>query len=93
MDIYDQQDIEVLQNRTVDHALPIIERMMKQRKDVCTCRDCRRDIAAIVLNKLPARYIICEQHAGQLRDFPSEEEVSSIVEEAFQTIKRHPHHF
>lgn len=36
-------------------------------EDVCTCERCQLDIMAIALNKLPPRYVVCDQGEAYVR--------------------------
>ena len=56
MGLYDNNDIISLTNRTINHILEDLEEALINDDEICTCRRCRLDFAAFILNQLPADY-------------------------------------
>lgn len=62
----------------------------------CTCEKCRLDIASYALNRLPPKYVVTLQ--GELlckldtEEYQFEMDVVSLIVQAAQIIKQHPHH-
>ncbi|MCP4214044.1 MAG: late competence development ComFB family protein [bacterium] len=90
MPLFDLQDREVVRNVNEDIVFAEVERLLMESSVQCTCRDCRRDVAAIVLNSLPPRYQVSHillQPPEGLRDTMERE-----IEKAFELVSRRPHH-
>ncbi len=88
---FDDYDMEVLQNRLKERVLPLIEEMLNRSPSMCRCRDCRLDVAAIVLNRCPANYVVSdlEKEISQKVD---DQEIIRQIEEAFDIVASNPHH-
>ncbi len=71
-------------------------RMLVDREDVCKCEHCRKDALALVLNRLPAKYIVTDK--GRIMTKIKETEVqfqADIIRElvkALEIIKKSPRH-
>jgi competence protein ComFB len=72
------------------------ERMLESRKDLCACEQCVLDVMALVLNRLPARYIVTDK--GRIMTKIKEAEVqfqADILREivrALQIVTERPRH-
>jgi competence protein ComFB len=63
----------------------------------CDCEQCRMDMMAIALNKLPPRYIATDKgevmtKADQLMALQSQANVITEVTAAIEVVKSHPRH-
>ena len=95
MQVFDQFDCEQLFNQNKELVLEIIEEVMLEHGVACTCRDCRMDVAAITLNKIPAKYIVSDSHANDYLDFEvdvNKDKVVSIIKDAIDVVLSNPHH-
>ncbi|CCQ95987.1 Late competence development protein ComFB [[Clostridium] ultunense Esp] len=50
-----------LRNLMEDEVIYAINRLLKDKKDICTCDKCKLDIAAIVLNNLKPKYVVTDK--------------------------------
>ncbi|NLW40195.1 MAG: late competence development ComFB family protein [Tissierellia bacterium] len=50
-----------LKNLMEDEVFFAIDRLLKERKDMCSCKKCKLDIAAIALNNLKPKYVVTEK--------------------------------
>lgn len=95
MRFFTPEDREVLVNRTEEPVLAAVEQFLAGPGAACTCRDCRLDIAAIALNRLPPRYAVSDEHAvhhGRTVASPSPLEIEAAVQAAAVIVARSPHH-
>lgn len=65
-------------------------------KGVCTCERCLLDIMALALNKLPPRYVVCDQGEAYVRTSALDQQfkVDTLfaVLNAVQTVQANPRH-
>lgn len=65
------------------------------RFNCCKCNKCKKDIAAIALNKLPPRYVVMKQN-DNTKKAKAEEEFGSTVTgalvQAIMLVKKEPRH-
>jgi competence protein ComFB len=38
-----------------------VDELIPERRDVCSCDECKLDIMALVLNKMPAKYVVTKK--------------------------------
>ena len=59
----------------------------------CKCDKCRKDVAALALNKLPPKYVVTESEriAGLVKEM-SGQEVSTAIVQAILAVRAHPRH-
>lgn len=50
-----------LRNLMEDEVIYTINRLLKDKKNICTCDKCKLDIAAIVLNNLKPKYVVTDK--------------------------------
>ncbi len=73
-----------------------LERIVNSRDDLCKCDKCMYDIMALVLNRLPPRYIVTDK--GRIMTKIKETEVqfqADIIREiviALEIVRIHPRH-
>ncbi|MBC9784918.1 late competence development ComFB family protein [Heliobacterium chlorum] len=48
----------MLHNLMEDVVLSVLDELLPQHPEVCSCDQCRLDIIAAALNRLPARYVV-----------------------------------
>ncbi len=65
-------------------------------EDVCTCERCQLDAMAMTLNKLPPRYVVCNQGEVYVRiaELDQQFKVDTLfaVLNALRTVHANPHH-
>ncbi|MBI2569374.1 MAG: late competence development ComFB family protein [Candidatus Schekmanbacteria bacterium] len=88
-------DLAILTNHNKAAVLDAVERFLAGDEATCTCRECRLDIAAITLNRVPPRYLASEEHArshGRTVADADPDLVRRVVGEAAAIVARRPHH-
>lgn len=85
-----------LKNYMEDLVLQQIDTVMARNGDVCGCKQCRHDIAAMALTILPARYVVTSKGETYTRIKALEQQFSvdimMALTEGIQQVKKHPHH-
>ncbi|MFH2146129.1 MAG: late competence development ComFB family protein [Candidatus Omnitrophota bacterium] len=73
-----------------------VERILEGRKDLCGCGQCKMDIMALVLNRVPPRYIVTNK--GRIMTKISETEIQfqvDVIREivvAVEIVRMKPRH-
>lgn len=73
-----------------------IDKLLKDKPNVCSCERCRMDIAAIALNNIKPKYVVSKK--GELftklkqMDVQFEVDVVKEVTRAIDKVSREPHH-
>lgn len=69
---------------------------VKKYHDFCTCPQCRLDISAIALNKIPPRYVVSSRGASygraEMLAMQKELDVLALVLEAVRLVQKSPRH-
>lgn len=85
----------VLQNLMEETVLQTIEELMN-KENMCTCEQCRLDVAAIALNNLPSRYVVTPKGASYARadllELQKYVDVIGAITKAIRLVKEHPRH-
>jgi len=66
----------------------VLNKLLKNRDDICVCEKCKMDIAAIALNNLPTKYVVTEK--GELYTKVNEMEIqfeADIIKELVKAIE------
>lgn len=67
-----------------------------QDRDICKCKHCRLDIAAIALNNLPAKYIVTTEGEVYAKiDLLSRQFRTDVIIQlldAIEIVSKNPHH-
>ncbi|ORT99499.1 hypothetical protein D081_1874 [Anaerovibrio sp. JC8] len=86
----------VLKNYMEDYVVDKIERLAPRYPDCCWCEKCKRDVAILALNHLPAKYASTEK--GQVftrvesMERDNEIEIIKQIAEATNIVRAHPRH-
>jgi competence protein ComFB len=91
--IINYHDLDELKNKNEEKVWKAIERHLNENPELCRCRDCILDAAALSLNNLPARYMVYSFHSNQPEEKEPGPEVDEAVKQAFEQVTRRPHHF
>lgn len=88
--------------KDVTGAAPLVnlmEQMVADRLDdaitkfhCCKCDKCKKDVAAIALNKLKPRYVVAEKVAALLNERQASSDVMTAIVQAILVVKAHPRH-
>ncbi len=85
-----------LKNLMEDEVMYAINKILKDRDDVCTCEKCKLDIAAIVLNNLKPKYVVTEKGSLYARldtlDYQFDADIVSQIAMAIEKVKDEPRH-
>jgi len=69
---------------------------VRKYHDFCDCPQCRLDISAIALNKVPARYVVSSKGEtygrAELLAMQQDLDVLSIVLDAVKLVQKNPRH-
>lgn len=72
-----------------------LDELMKTTS-MCTCERCRADVLAIVLNKLPSRYVSSNNGDIYARfqslDYQMQANITTAILKAIEVVKKIPHH-
>lgn len=94
MALIDFHDVDELRNRNEELVWAAIEAHLAGKPEICRCRDCVLDTAAIALNRLPPRYQVYTFHdKNPAVDAALEAQVREAVAEASAQVAQRPHHF
>ncbi len=92
MPIIDHHDLDELKNRNEEMVWKAIERYVNLHPEICRCRDCILDAAALSLNNLPPRYQVYTFHSNAPDEKEPGPDVLAAVDEAFKQVTKRPHH-
>lgn len=85
----------VLHNLMEDSVLQAVSEFIA-KEDICTCDQCRLDIAAIALNSLPPRYVVTNKGASYARadllEMQKYVDIIGAITKAIKLVKEHPRH-
>ena len=97
MQIFDQIDVGFLSNQVLKPALAQIDAALVGDAAACTCRTCRRDLAAFVLSGLPAVYHGSEDSEDSEDNVANDSvfdrvALQRLIAQGIQRVGRNPHH-
>ncbi len=87
--------------------MPVLRNLMEEivlkaipdltvKQNVCSCEQCRLDIAALALNDLPPRYVVTPKGASYARadllEIQKYVDVIGAITKAIKLVKEHPRH-
>ncbi|EOD01527.1 late competence development ComFB family protein [Caldisalinibacter kiritimatiensis] len=85
-----------LHNFMEKEVLNTIDRLLKDRPDICHCEKCRMDIAAIALNNLKPKYVVTEKGEAYIKvselEVQFEVDILKEVIKAIEKVSKEPHH-
>lgn len=77
----------------------LMERMVAEKLDAaidkfhcCKCDKCKKDVAAIALNKLKPRYVVVDKLSVLSEERQTNAEVTTAIIQAILIVKAHPRH-
>lgn len=85
-----------LRNLMEDEVIHTINKILKDKDDICTCEKCKLDIAAIALNNLKPKYVVTEK--GELfgkaytLDYQFDADLIREIVKAIEIVGAKPHH-
>lgn len=73
-----------------------IKEVLKTNKNLCGCKRCQLDVAAIALNKLPTSYVVTAEGEVLLRSNALKQQfkvdILRAITEAVEVVSKKPHH-
>ncbi|NLG68740.1 MAG: late competence development ComFB family protein [Firmicutes bacterium] len=85
-----------LSNRVEQAVLRLLDQALAYHPDACRCPRCRRDVVALALRRLPARY--AGSATGEvlidveLQRVQVQAELRGALDQAIRVVKARPHH-
>lgn len=85
-----------LKNIMEDEVKGIVDKLLKDRDDICTCERCKMDIAAIVLNNVKPKYVVTEKGEVFARidmlAYQYDADITMEVIKAIKIVGENPNH-
>ncbi|QQY80601.1 competence protein ComFB [Keratinibaculum paraultunense] len=85
-----------LKNLKEKQVMDVIDKILKNRDDVCKCNKCKLDIAAIALNNLKPKYVVTEKGSlyakSNILDYQYDVDLIKEVTKAIEIVKEKPRH-
>ena len=83
-------------NYMEDVVFDLLDKLLSERDDLCKCERCKLDIAALVLNKQPPKYVVTQKGSvyTRLGELELQFRVDTIREftNAIKIVKNKPNH-
>ena len=87
--------MQKLHNAMEDVVKNVVDQRI-EKEDICGCENCRLDIMAIMLNRLPTHYAVTDAGAlyGKVKaiDFQPNVDIMIAMTEAIELVKQRPRH-
>lgn len=88
--------MEGLKNMMEDNVEYMLNRLLPTMPNICSCDDCRLDMATYALNRLKPKYARTSRgailHRFDTSSAQAEAEILTVCVSAINTIGNHPHH-
>ena len=88
--------MEGLRNMMEDNVERALNQLLPGMPNICSCTDCKLDMATYALNRLKPKYTRTNTgailHRFDTSSTQAEAEILSVVVSAINTIGMHPHH-
>lgn len=85
-----------LKNMMEDNVERMLDKLLPTMPHICSCDDCKLDMATYALNRLPPKYGRTSKgailHFFDTATAQVEAEILAVVISAIETIGSHPHH-
>ncbi len=83
-------------NLMEEEVMRIIDKILKDRNDICTCDRCKMDIAAITLNNIKPKYVVTERGKLFARvdmlNYQYDADITMEVMKALKIVGEKPRH-
>lgn len=85
-----------LHNYTQDWVWDALDEVLKTKQDICDCKQCRYDMAAMALNRLKPHYVV-NRHGSvyaksKMLSQQQRTDVLAEVLKAVEHVSKNPHH-
>ena len=88
--------MEGLKNLMEDNVERTINKLLPSMPNICSCNDCKLDMATYALNRLQPKYARTStgvvMHRFDTASAQAEAEILAVVVSAMEIIGGHPHH-
>jgi len=85
-----------LKNLMEDEVKRVVDKLLKDRDDICTCDRCKMDIAAIALNNIKPKYVVTERGElfarADMLNYQYDADITMEVMKAIKTVGEKPNH-
>lgn len=85
-----------LKNLMEEEVKRVVERLLKNRDDICTCDRCKLDIIAITLNNIKPKYVVTEKGEVFARidmlNYQYDADIAMEAMKAIKIVKENPNH-
>lgn len=85
-----------LKNLMEEEVKRVVERLLKNRDDICTCDRCKLDIIAITLNNIKPKYVVTEKGEVFARidmlNYQYDADIAMEVMKAIKIVKENLNH-
>jgi competence protein ComFB len=93
---YEEGRIPMIKNYMEDAVNRVLEAMLPNLGDICTCAQCISDVKALALNNLKPKYVVTHQgevysKVNQLH-IQSETDIIREITAACEVVKKRPRH-
>lgn len=96
----EQEGVSISKNAKTMVLINLMEHLVVERLDgafskfkCCRCDKCKKDVAALALNKLPPKYVVTEpDKVSGLQAYLEGQEVSTAIVQAIIQVRANPRH-
>lgn len=85
-----------LKNLMEEEVKRVVERLLKNRDDICICDRCKLDIIAITLNNIKPKYVVTEKGEVFARidmlNYQYDADIAMEAMKAIKIVKENPNH-
>lgn len=87
-----------LKNYMEDVVTDVLDILLKERDGICKCKQCKTDIIAFALNRLPPKYIVSERgfthsYIEEINNVDWKTDVISVVNLGIDIVSKRQRHF
>jgi len=83
-------------NYMEDVVFDLLQKLLSEREDICKCDRCKLDMVALVLNKVPPKYVVTQKGSvyTRLKELELQSRVDTLREftKAIEIVKNKPNH-
>jgi competence protein ComFB len=95
MSFKEKYPVGSLINENEEAVFTMLDKLLAELKDICTCQDCMMDVAAIALNNLKPNYrvfLLRPVHRDDGLVKAHFKEIEEAVRKALAVVMARPHH-
>lgn len=95
MEFQDKYNLEGIRNEAARLVYSRVEALLEERRDICRCESCVRDLVAFTLNRVTPRYstsMLGDLHPDPAFSRKQQVEIDLALRAAVRRLQEHPHH-